>query len=288
MLSFSLFSEIGSFLSAGPDALTESKLSSQDQTLFSAASDGLAEDAPAPADGPNNAEMTAPEAPTLFSLFSAPVEEAIEAAPAEGAAEETPAVKPEEEKLSIYDKTLRAQLLAMLGSSEDSLPEAELTRLVHVKLTPQDEYASEEQVDICIYGDFIFYRRTTPDGVGKTYRAGCSLRELDSFLQSRHNGTPDPAPPPAPYPYRRAPNRTRADPASEHVRRIYLGVFMGISEVSRRFRPHCLACYTAIWYNFLNICPTGAHGKGESKNSEASQGVQQCHPPTAALSAQAG
>jgi hypothetical protein len=201
MLSLSLFSEISSFLSAGPDALTESKLSSQEQTLFSAASDSLAEDALPPADDPNSAEMTAPEVPTLFSLFSAPVEEVIEAAPAEDAAEETPGVKPEEEKLSIYDKTLRAQLLAMLGSSEDSLPEAELTRLVHVKLMPQDEHAGEEQVDICIYGDFIFYRRTTADGVGKTYRAGCSLRELDSFLQSckTADATPTPAPTLDPY-----------------------------------------------------------------------------------------
>ena len=199
--TLSLFSEISSFFSSGPDALTESKLSSQEQTLFSAASDGLAEDVLPPADGLNSAEMTAPEAPTLFSLFSAPVEEISEASPVESAVEETPAVKPEEEKLSIYDKALRAQLLAMLGSSEDSLPEAELTRLVHVKLMPQDEHAGEEQVDISIYGDFIFYRYTTPDGVGKTYRAGCSLRELDSFLQSCRaaGATPTPAPTLDPY-----------------------------------------------------------------------------------------
>ena len=166
MLTFSLFSEIGSLLGSGSDALTESKLTSQEQTLFSAGTtDTLAAEAPA-------------------------------------------AAKPEEEKLSIYDKTLRAQLLAMLGSSEDSLPEAELTRLVHVKLTPPDEYAGEEQVDICIYGDFIFYRRTASDGTVRTYRADCSLRDLDSFLQSCKTAAATPTPAPTLDPYMAAPAPT--------------------------------------------------------------------------------
>lgn len=208
MLSFSLFSEIGSLLSSGPDALTESKLTSQEQTLLSAAPpDSLAEDAP-PLTVEDGTETAVPEAPTLFSLFSAPALGAGEAAPAEDAAEEPAAAKPEEEKLSIYDKTLRAQLLAMLGSSEDSLPEAELTRLVHVKLTPPDEYASEEQVDICIYGDFIFYRRTASDGVVRTYRADCSLRDLDSFLQSCKTAAATPTPAPTLDPYMAAPAPT--------------------------------------------------------------------------------
>lgn len=208
MLTFSLFSEIGSLLGSGSDALTESKLTSQEQTLFSASSpDSLAQDA-LPLTVEDGAETAVPEAPTLFSLFSAPAMGADEAAPAEDAAEAPTAAKPEEEKLSIYDKTLRAQLLAMLGSSEDSLPEAELTRLVHVKLTPPDEYAGEEQVDICIYGDFIFYRRTASDGTVRTYRADCSLRDLDSFLQSCKTAAATPTPAPTLDPYMAAPAPT--------------------------------------------------------------------------------
>ena len=204
MLSFSLFSEIGSLLGSGSDALTESKLTSQEQTLLSAAPpDSLAEDAP-PLTVEDGTETAVPEAPPL----SAPALGADEAAPAEDAAEAPAAAKPEEEKLSIYDKTLRAQLLAMLGSSEDSLPEAELTRLVHVKLTPPDEYAGEEQVDICIYGDFIFYRRTASDGTVRTYRADCSLRDLDSFLQSCKTAAATPTPAPTLDPYMAAPAPT--------------------------------------------------------------------------------
>jgi len=207
MMPFSLFSDISSFFSAGPDELTESKLTAEEQTAFSAASpDGPAEDPLPPAEAQDSAVMTEPEAPSLFTLFSAPAVETEEAAPAEPA--ET--AKPEEETVSIYDKTLRARLLAMLGEQEDSLPEAELTRLVHVKLMPEDAYGSEEQVEIRIYGDFVFYTRTTAEGVGKTCRADCSLRDLDSFLLTCKTAGATPTPAPTQDPYIVAPSPTAA------------------------------------------------------------------------------
>ena len=65
-----------------------------------------------------------------------------------------------------------------------ALPEeAELTRVVHVTLIPDDEYASTENLDINIYGDFIFCRFLQTDGSSKICRADCSLKNLDDFLK---------------------------------------------------------------------------------------------------------
>ena len=102
--------------------------------------------------------------------------------------------KSNEEKISVYGKTLRTQLLAMLGETEAALPEAELTRLVHVTLVPEDAYGSEEQLDIRIYGDFVYWQRTEADGSVKCCRADCALRDLDSFLASCRLVSPSPAP----------------------------------------------------------------------------------------------
>ena len=116
----------------------------------------------------------------------------------------------DEEYVSVYGSQSRAQLLAMIGSSEDTLPqEAELTRLVHVTLLPDDAYGSEEKMDIAIYGDFVYCSLYPVEGGSVTYRADCSLRDLDSFLLScaaapvpSASPSPDPfaAEPPAPVP----------------------------------------------------------------------------------------
>jgi hypothetical protein len=72
----------------------------------------------------------------------------------------------------------------MIGQTESELPaEAELTRLVHVTLIPEDEYASEEKLDVSIYGDFVYCQYYRADGSSPTYRADCSLRSLDDFLK---------------------------------------------------------------------------------------------------------
>jgi len=66
---------------------------------------------------------------------------------------------------------------------------------------PEDAYGSEEQVDIRIYGDFVFFTHTSAEGVSKTCRADCSLRDLDSFLLTckTEGATPTPAPTQDPY-----------------------------------------------------------------------------------------
>ena len=87
----------------------------------------------------------------------------------------------------------------MLGENEDALPEAELTRLVHVTFVPEDEYGSEEKMDIRIYGDFVFCERFPAESAGKSYRADCSLKELDSFLEACKLVSPTPAPTVDPY-----------------------------------------------------------------------------------------
>ena len=77
---------------------------------------------------------------------------------------------------------------------------AELTRLVHVTFHPEDAYGSAEKMDIAIYGDFVYCTLSPAEGGAVTYRADCSLRELDSFLTACA-ATPAPSAAPTPDPY---------------------------------------------------------------------------------------
>lgn len=121
-------------------------------------------------------ESQAMEEPAVFF--------AAENASAESLTSAKPVVPVSEESVNVRGKEARAKLLAMIGQSEGELPEeAELTRVVHVTLIPDDEYASAETMDINIYGDFIFCRFYQTDGSSKVCRADCSLRNLDDFLK---------------------------------------------------------------------------------------------------------
>lgn len=167
---FSLFSSMTDFFDAAPaEQLTESKTAAPD-AVFDALP--IEEESPAPL------------------LSGIPLELGTEA------------VKPvAEERVTVYGSEPRAKLLAMIGSSRDTLPqEAELTRLVHVSFQPDDAYGSEEKMDISIYGDFVYCSLYPVEGGSVTYQADCSLRELDSFL-SACLATPAPSAAPTPDPY---------------------------------------------------------------------------------------
>ena len=173
------------------------------------------------------AEQASENAPAEFSLFSnmismfgsAPGDQAVfDAAPEQPqpAGDEGPAITlssiplepaeptpkaPVEEKVEVYGDEARIKLLALIGSSKDELPqEAELTRLVHVTFHPEDTYGSEEKMDIAIYGDFVYCTLSPAEGGTVTYRADCSLRELDSFLAACA-AAPAPSAVPTPDPY---------------------------------------------------------------------------------------
>ena len=176
---------------------------------------------------PEAAEQALENAPAEFSLFSnmismfgsASGDQAVfDAAPEQPqpAGDEGPAITlssiplepaeptpkaPVEEKVEVYGDEARAKLLALIGSSRDELPqEAELTRLVHVTFHPEDAYGSAEKMDIAIYGVFVYCTLSPAEGGAVTYRADCSLRELDSFLTACA-ATPAPSAAPTPDPY---------------------------------------------------------------------------------------
>ena len=128
------------------------------------------------------------------------IEEKIEELPAA-----TPEKKAEEQNIRISGKTGRDRLFALLGGSESELPaEAELTRVVHVTLVPDDAYGGEEKMDISIYGDFVYYSLYPAEGAAKSCRAACALRELDSLLReltTQSATASEPAPTPTLDPY---------------------------------------------------------------------------------------
>ena len=157
------------------------------------------------------AEQALENAPAEFSLFSnmismfgsAPGDQAMfDAAPEQPqpAGDEGPAITlssiplepaepapkpPVEERVEVYGDEARIKLLALIGSSKDELPqEAELTRLVHVTFHPEDAYCT----------------LSPAEGGTVTYRADCSLRELDSFLAACA-AAPAPSAVPTPDPY---------------------------------------------------------------------------------------
>ena len=172
---FSLFSGMRDLFSAPeqPDPAESKTADLSGAESFSANDSAMTESTPFAA-----AEEASPamEEPAVFF--------AAETAPAEALASAKPIVPVSEENVNVRGKEARAKLLAMIGQSEGELPEeAELTRVVHVTLIPDDEYASTENLDINIYGDFIFCRFHQADGSSKICRADCSLKNLDDFLK---------------------------------------------------------------------------------------------------------
>ena len=170
---FSLFSEMRDLFSAAeqPDP-AESKIADLSEAESFSANDFAMTESTLFAE----AESQTAEEPAVFF--------AAENTPAEALASAKPIVPVSEENVNVRGKEARAKLLAMIGQSEGELPEeAELTRVVHVTLIPDDEYASAENLDINIYGDFIFCRFLQADGSSKICRADCSLKNLDDFLK---------------------------------------------------------------------------------------------------------
>ena len=155
-----------------------------------------AQAAPAPAE-PAAEDAPAQELVTEMTLsdssvamFQAAPELPAEAedAPAENGTADKAETKTVVQYVSIRTQEMKDRLLALLGGSEDALPaEAELTRLIHVALEPEDAYGSEEELEIRIYGDFVFYVRHPLDGASTSWRADCSLRQLKDFLKSAEN-----------------------------------------------------------------------------------------------------
>lgn len=124
-------------------------------------------------------------------------------AEADPPAGELPAAAPvEAERIDVYGRENRDRLLALLGGGEDVLPEgAELTRLLHVSLVPEDAYGSAEKLDIRVYGDFVYYELSQAEGGVRCFRADCALRELDSLLKACAASAPGATPQPASDPY---------------------------------------------------------------------------------------
>ena len=142
----------------------------------------------------NDAELT-PEA----AAVSAPEENGDAGAELPLGKTET---KIEEQSVSVYGKEGHDRLLALLGGGENALPaEAELTRVVHVALRPDDAYGSEEKLDIYIYGDFVYYRLYHAEGGAVSYRAACALRDLESLLKALTSAGAEPSPAPTVDPY---------------------------------------------------------------------------------------
>lgn len=206
---------------AAPAAETPTVLTTQNTVMQARAADPAPTQDPQDAADYGDDEAQTDEEPVTFSLFSSMMD-LFDAAPPEQLADaklaapagiepgldalslgddtESPApamsgipleiaeeeAKPAvEEHITVYGNDARTKLLAMIGKNEDTLPqEAELTRLVHVALLPDDAYGSEEKMDIAIYGDFVYCSLYPVEGGSVTYRADCSLRELDSFLKT--------------------------------------------------------------------------------------------------------
>ena len=122
---------------------------------------------------------------------------------------ETPAptATPAAEKtrsVSLRGKEQRTKLLALLGEKEGALPEAELTSRIRVTFVPEDEYGTEEKLEIRFYDDFVYFLRKDADGIEKSYCAACSVSELESFLKNADSGA-SPSPTPTADPFAAAP-----------------------------------------------------------------------------------
>ena len=122
---------------------------------------------------------------------------------------ETPAptATPAAEKtrsVSLRGKEQRTKLLALLGEKEGALPEAELTSRIRVTFVPEDEYGTEEKLEIRFYDDFVYFLRKDADGIEKSYCAACSVSELEIFLKNADSGAA-PSPTPTADPFAAAP-----------------------------------------------------------------------------------
>ena len=164
---------------------TESTVTSKDE----ADEETQAQETPEPSETP------APTATPALSANSAP-----SATPA-------PTTTPATEKtrsVSLRGREQRAKLLALLGEKEGALPEAELTSRIRVTFVPEDEYGTEEKLEIRFYDDFVYFLRKDADGIEKSYCAACSVSELESFLKNADSGAA-PSPTPTADPFAAAP-----------------------------------------------------------------------------------
>lgn len=164
---------------------TESTVTSKDE----ADEETQAQETPEPSETP------APTATPALSANSAP-----SATPA-------PTTIPATEKtrsVSLRGREQRAKLLALLGEKEGALPEAELTSRIRVTFVPEDEYGTEEKLEIRFYDDFVYFLRKDADGIEKSYCAACSVSELESFLKNADSGA-SPSPTPTADPFAAAP-----------------------------------------------------------------------------------
>ena len=186
---FTLFSGMSASFDAAPEALEEAKAAAPEElpelVLDLSLSEISAFDA-----GPD-AEEQEPNVEDIPEVAAAPEEPAP-------TADRTVSTQ----DMRLYGKALQTQLLALLGEREDPLPEeAELTRLGRVTLVPDDSYGSEEQLELRIYGDFVFYQRRLATGESSSFRADCSLKELDSFLDYCETANPVPSAAPTVDPF---------------------------------------------------------------------------------------
>ena len=209
-----------SMLKTAP-APTESKVALTEETedlsadlfLFDGVEVKFASDLPddpsdgtASADGTEQSSLPAQDAVPEQDDVNATLEADSTPAPEEtgNTAEEPAAEKTEieEQTVKIHGKEGHDRLLALLGDSRSELPaEAILTRAVHVTLVPDDVYGGEEKVDISIYGDFVYYRLYTAENGAESYRADCSLKDLDSLLKTLTEADAQPSPTPTADPY---------------------------------------------------------------------------------------
>ena len=95
---------------------------------------------------------------------------------AEPAVTETPDETPSR-GMHVYGDENREKFLALLGGTEQSLPESKADRMILVTCVPDDPYAAEETVTIYVYGEELYYEW---DGM-PARRADCSLAELEEF-----------------------------------------------------------------------------------------------------------
>jgi len=95
---------------------------------------------------------------------------------------------------SVRGTQKRMELLLRLGGGHGDLPNMKPTRLIHVELLPDEDYGSTEKLEIRIYVDFIFFTHISANGESSSFRADCSVRELDAWLDA----LPAPADTPAP------------------------------------------------------------------------------------------
>ncbi len=169
---------------------TESTVTSKDEA-----------DTEAAQETPEASESPAPTATPALSANSAP--SATPAPTTTPAPSATPAAE-KTRSVSLRGREQRAKLLALLGEKEGALPDADITSRIRVTFVPEDEYGTEEKLEIRFYDDFVYFLRKDADGIEKSYCAACSVSELESFLKNADSGA-SPSPTPTADPFAAAP-----------------------------------------------------------------------------------